>query len=129
MTESDAAVNDLNSATTYSWRVRATANGVDYGAWSPVWTFTTAPPVGVGELQAMSMQVYPNPVDELLNIKLSSAAQPARVEITDLRGSLVYEGTCAVATQIFVGHLSGGMYVVRVIQGEQIYTQHLHIAH
>jgi hypothetical protein len=129
MAQSEAAVDDLNSATTYYWRVRATANGVDYGEWSSVWSFTTARPVGVGEIQTPTIQLYPNPVDELLTIELSNTTVPARVEITDMRGSLVYNGTQANASRIFVGHLNGGMYVVRVIQGEQIYTQHLHIVH
>jgi uncharacterized delta-60 repeat protein len=128
-TQSDATVNDLNPATTYYWRVRATANGEDYGDWSAVWSFTTARPVGVGEIQAPTIQLYPNPADELLIIELSNTTVPARVEITDMRGSLVYEGTQANASQIFVGHLNGGMYVVRVMQGQHIFTQPIQIAH
>jgi hypothetical protein len=127
--QSDATVNDLNPATTYYWRVRATANGEDYGDWSAVWSFTTARPVGVGEIQVPTIQLYPNPADELLIIELSNTTVPARVEITDMRGSLVYEGTQANASQIFVGHLNGGMYVVRVMQGQHIFTQPIQIAH
>ena len=129
MTQSAAAVNDLNAATTYYWRVRATANGVDYGEWSSVWSFTTAQPVGVEEVQTPSIQLYPNPVDELLTVEFSNTALPARVEITDMRGSLVYEGTQANASRIFVGHLNGGMYVVRIMQGQHIFTQPIQVAH
>ena len=129
LTQSAAAVNDLNAATTYYWRVRATANGVDYGEWSSVWSFTTAQPVGVEEVQTPSIQLYPNPVDELLTVEFSNTALPARVEITDMRGSLVYEGTQANASRIFVGHLNGGMYVVRIMQGQHIFTQPIQVAH
>lgn len=129
MTQSAAAVNDLNAATTYYWRVRATANGVDYGEWSSVWSFTTARPVGVEEVQTPTIRLYPNPVDELLTVELSNTALPARVEITDMRGSLVYEGTQANASRIFVGHLNGGMYVVRIMQGQHIFTQPIQVAH
>lgn len=129
MTQSAAAVNDLNSATTYYWRVRATANGVDYGEWSSVWSFTTARPVGVWEIQTPTIRLYPNPVDELLTIELSNTALSARVEITDMRGSFVYEGTQANASRIFVGDLAGGMYVVRIIQGDHTHAQQLQVVH
>jgi len=126
---SDATVNALNPATTYYWRVRASANSVDYGNWSSVWSFTTASPVGVPDVQAPRFEMYPNPVNEILNINFLNTNEPVRVEITDMRGSLVYEATHGVATQFFVGHLAGGMYVVRIIQGDYTHTQQLQVVH
>lgn len=126
---SDATVDALNPATTYYWRVRASANGVDYGNWSSVWSFTTASPVDVIEAQVPRFEVYPNPVNETLTIKGLNTNEPVRVEITDMRGGLAYEGTHGVATQIFVGHLAGGMYVVRIMQGQHNFTQHIQVAH
>ncbi|MFZ4399741.1 MAG: T9SS type A sorting domain-containing protein [Bacteroidales bacterium] len=40
MSQSQAAISGLSSATVYYWRVRAT-NGIVFSAWSAVWNFTT----------------------------------------------------------------------------------------
>lgn len=69
--------------------------------------------VGVNDKETISATVYPNPASDAINIQ--SSAPIARVILTDLRGSIVYQSDAAgenlrIATDSFVN----GMYILRL---------------
>jgi len=67
----------------------------------------------------ISLKIYPNPADEILNLKLSSLkAQQVQISIVDLNGRVIntyqQEVSQNTAMQINLSHLQQGMYMIRV---------------
>jgi len=119
----------LDKAAQYYWRVKA-INGLDSSAWSSVWSFTTIPPVGIGEPGlAGKVSIYPNPVKDNLYVQLADKKSLSfNLIITDLLGKSVLNKDIVLENlneteQIDVSHLKDGIYMMRISEGENIYTR------
>jgi len=76
-------------------------------------------PVGVREWNLKpSFSVYPNPVDDYLNIDISSAFNPERVEILDMSGRLIMR--IPFDNRIYVSNLGTGIYLLRMLNEEGV---------
>jgi hypothetical protein len=67
------------------------------------------------------IQLYPNPANEMFNLKVSSlASETAVVKVTNIKGQVVYTGSMVDGqSQINVANLSEGVYVVSVNAGSK----------
>lgn len=86
----------------------------------------------VGNVQSPSLQVWPNPVMNVLNFKLTNQRQTFSVGLYDQHGRNVYEKTYQSALpegQIDIGNFSNGVYTLRVISNGEVLVQKLVIQH
>jgi len=105
----------LESFTDYDFYIRAKCDGV-FGDWSPKNTFTTGDLSyeDIKNVQSSSFEIYPNPVGELLTIKLNPAFDISNITITlfDLMGSVRY--TSGYKDNYNLSLLPTGTYIIRV---------------
>lgn len=75
---------------------------------------------GVEALE-QGIQLFPNPANDLFNLKVASlATEKAVVKVTNVKGQVVYSGALVDGkSQINVANLSEGMYVVSVNSGSK----------
>jgi hypothetical protein len=81
---------------------------------------------GIGEKSSLSVSVYPNPVSELMHIKLPAGEAAIAIELIDIRGKAVYSGTWVEGDEasIGVGDYASGIYLVRVVmKGERVVVE------
>ena len=121
----------LEKNTQYFWRVRA-VNGLDTSCWSPIWAFTTIPPVGIDDpVNDLQFNVYPNPVVSQLWIEASKPGDdPVRVSIHDILGKILVEQDLRFSNGIKtnsldLSNLANGIYMIRLDQGDQSITKKL----
>ena len=88
--------------------------------------------VNTNDLEAFSLQVYPNPVQNLLNLNFElDSSENMRAEIFDIQGKLVerlFDGqrSPGIHRLIFnLRHLSPGVYNLRLSNGEVSNNQKL----
>ena len=118
----------LEKNTTYYWRVRA-VNGLDSSCWSPSWSFTTIPPLGIDVPgNAIQINIYPNPVIDQVWVEVGhSGNDPVHVSIHDILGkslierNLILNGT--KTESLDVSKLANGIYLFKVIQAENSLTK------
>jgi len=80
---------------------------------SDVWNeFNTETITGVRKPQTTQIFVFPNPV--LDSFQIGGITENTLVKITDLNGRIVLQQVVSPNEQILVGHLSAGVYFVRV---------------
>lgn len=72
---------------------------------------------GIEEQSAAGISVYPNPVKDVLNVKLNSS-QHFTIEVYDATGQLVYKAEHMDDTAtVYTGQLARGLYSVRIDAG------------
>lgn len=78
--------------------------------------FTIGSPTGIDVLSTSKVNVYPNPVNDILNIEFIENTNVELITIADAQGKLVYsEGNFnAVKKQIDIGNFAQGLYVLKV---------------
>jgi PKD repeat protein len=71
----------------------------------------------ITEAEQLTLNVYPNPVEDLLHIDFNSELQQATIEITDVTGKIIWTGKdiSGTFTQADISKLSAGSYRIRVI--------------
>ncbi|MBP2616103.1 T9SS type A sorting domain-containing protein [Chryseobacterium jejuense] len=67
-----------------------------------------------------NFQVYPNPVNDILHIKLESREKLQKVSIYSMDGKLIFLGTDA---KMDLGTLSSGNYLVEIKTDKNVYTK------
>jgi hypothetical protein len=108
--------------TKYYWRVRG-KNGGGLGAWSEVWSFTTAAAGAVGDdpLRVSSFTCTPNPIGQTAEIDFVLSApslvsirvfNTLGVEVTTLVNDVFFSGTHTIEWQR--GGLPSGHYLLRL---------------
>jgi len=102
-----------------SARIWQNTNGINDGTshldFDYVWRSITIKEVSANieeTVKNCTVNIYPNPVFE--NFTISGITENALVKITDLNGRIVLQQTIAPNEQVLVGHLSAGIYFVRV---------------
>ena len=86
------------------------------------WTSGECDLNSVSENQKFELSVYPNPVNDILNLELTQTALYG-IELFDHQGRLVYsQRTLLSRCEIDMSELSSGAFVLRVLsdQGEQV---------
>lgn len=87
--------------------------GMDIGAFFD-WT------LGVDNLEAISMEIYPNPTSEKINISIEEY-QNAKLQIYNLLGKIVKTADITAAdTELNVASLNNGTYILRVVNGDKV---------
>ncbi len=80
--------------------------------------------LSVTALNALKLQVFPNPTRTSFTLSLqSSSKESVQIIVTDMVGKKLYQTTGSGSRQYTFGsEFSSGMYIVEVIQGKQIQT-------
>lgn len=116
--ESEFLLDDLITATTYYWRVRA-GDGSNFGDWSQTWSFITELGINVDETIKSTFETYPNPVVDQLYITSSEGISSVDVLITDLQGRIVLsEGRINEVSKIDLSSLLKGHYFLQILNEE-----------
>lgn len=121
-TTSAKTVANLLPGTTYYWKVRATNDGSNYGAWVGPWVFNTQDaPNGVLELTDTAVSVYPNPAVDVITLK-GNLVVGQLIAIYNQKGQIVHSHllTSLGNQEISVAGLSSGMYFLKV--GNEVVT-------
>jgi len=107
-----AEVSDLANDTEYFWRVLAT-NICGDSPLSDVFSFTTEDNLGVNDITIEGLVVYPNPVNNLMNVE---AAEPiTSIELINVLGqSLLLHLIDSNKARIDLSSLSAGNYFARI---------------
>jgi uncharacterized delta-60 repeat protein len=76
---------------------------------------------GINETETTTINVYPNPADD--KIFVTGIKGKANVEVFSVDGHSVWKGQCSNNDAIPVEGWSSGLYVMRVLTEEQLYTK------
>ena len=76
--------------------------------------------VGVGEIEAVEVIIYPNPASDVLTINTGNLKN-AQVELFDIAGrTLFHQKLTSSSSNIDVSDLANGIYICAVISGNQV---------
>jgi hypothetical protein len=64
---------------------------------------------------AVNVQVYPNPVNNQLNIEINGNSQPVNFQIINSTGAIIYNGILTQKTTLETTNFSPGIYLIRFI--------------
>lgn len=79
--------------------------------------FTKGDPLSVDELAEVAVSVYPNPVQEVLHIRLKNSNSPATIQLSDVSGREVFRtNATGTITEFPLTGLCQGVYVCRIEQ-------------
>lgn len=100
-----------------SWNFRVVYNGqtVNYP-----FTVSFATSVSSTEINATALKIYPNPVNNVLNISISQLIKQPIISITDLSGKTVYQKQFQQPSSKFfieLPHLPKGSYILLLMDG------------
>lgn len=126
-----APEEELGEITIFAAGVAANGNGNNGGDNGTAATLTVAQSTNVSslsglELLPIDMTVFPNPVKNVLNLELKSSVQGTyQMEILDLRGTVLASRQLDLDFETNrisenVDHLSPGIYLVRVTDGQKL---------
>jgi hypothetical protein len=79
----------LQQSSTYYWKVRA-LNSTDISPWSDTWSFTTETITKISENRQNSYQIYPNPANNYVVLKVLNEESQLSIKIVDSQGKLIY---------------------------------------
>jgi hypothetical protein len=73
--------------------------------------------VDVENIEVKGVKLYPNPVDEVLFVELPEEMplKSGRIEVLSITGSVLISGPLKRSSQLNVGALASGMYILRVV--------------
>lgn len=77
---------------------------------------------GIEEQSLNSVRIYPNPNRGLFQVAVSSPVANGRVYIFDLNGQILHEEAFAGNQQSLNVELSTGLYLLKITDGQQVYT-------
>jgi hypothetical protein len=125
----------LGTGTTWEWDVRCACSisPVDATPWSVKGSFSV-PVLRQSDLSE-AMQAWPNPVDDLLQVRYeASAAGRITVRMTDLTGRSVLETITSVdaginSLSLQTASLPAGHYLLQVVDGQGVAIQAVHVEH
>lgn len=120
----------LQSGQAYQWRVRCacSTNPLIIGPWSTYEFFTFGAAAKTNTENEFAWQLYPNPVEEELNISIDNARAGSYVfRIFDLQGRNIMSQNTFVEeyfnTRIDVNGVEDGMYILEMSNGVSSYTK------
>lgn len=108
-------ITNLVNNTTYEFAIKVRASGE-----FSVYDITTATPstsLGIEELSNNVVSFYPNPVNDVVNIKLDESF---KAKLFDINGKLILEVNNK--KQIDISFLTSGMYFLKIESEDKIYS-------
>ncbi|NJK87344.1 MAG: T9SS type A sorting domain-containing protein [Bacteroidales bacterium] len=81
-------------------------------------------PSGLGEVSETRINVYPNPVKDVLYIDFSNGSEKITFELFDICGNVVREGVVN-QNKIELSELKSGMYILRMNIGHESCIQRI----
>ncbi|HLV13983.1 MAG TPA: endonuclease [Xanthomarina sp.] len=87
------------------------------------WTCYT-PTIGIDDFTLIDLAIYPNPVDNNLNIQFKGSDK-IQVEIFDILGKKVFNRTLQQSQNIPLENLKSGIYIMKLTQGNSTITKKL----
>jgi hypothetical protein len=118
-TNTSLSVTGLAASTTYYYSAVA-VNDVCSSA-AVTGSFTTNPTSGTDDFGKKSLTVYPNPAGAVLNVQ--AGENISRLVLVNLLGQTILEQTASnTQTQLNLGHVAAGTYILRVTAGNKITT-------
>jgi len=132
-----------NHSTEQTYRVHTSGLGFDIqthwlraedfetGCFDTAWItviFSFAQCTGLAELDQNAFEIYPNPGNGLVNLRITSIQGDVQLEVLDLNGQLKYQESYSIASEestlpIDLTNLSDGFYMIRLIGDDFIYTE------
>jgi hypothetical protein len=106
--------------------VKADISSDGYIFWSDTFSILVREPVSIEDIREPLTRIYPNPIENILNIELNNADnQPLKIEIFTVTGEVIYQKDYKNIAAHFVEQvdLSGcakGIYLVKVKQDRTI---------
>ena len=78
--------------------------------------------------EIVEVKLYPNPINEFLNIELINSNEKVVLSIIDIKGSIIYTAQFGslkgnINERINLSQLEGGVYLIRIKSGEEIITR------
>ena len=115
--------NELLEETVYYWRISTT--NICGTTFSDVFRFTTTFESKVIELGNESLEIYPNPVSDVLTIKTSGPLFDVGINVYSLRGEKVFSDRIFIEYEhsLILNDLSPGVYIV-LISKDQSFISH-----
>jgi len=95
-------------------------------AWTPdevvdVWEEFCASLLDIKKTPAIKTSIYPNPVNDILNISIEENFNKSEIQVFDLLGRVVHEiNNPEILNSMDVSHLKEGIYLVKIIQDGKI---------
>lgn len=121
----------LSANTTYDWRVYSNCSltevsGFSYGQFTTSESGTTATKATATATEVnvdpkFTINLFPNPAGDQLNVWIEGIQKKADIKVYDLMGKLVMQQASSsnTLTQINISKLTGGFYLVKVNDGKE----------
>ena len=80
---------------------------------------------GIADVSLIHLQVYPNPAENVLNIRAENLTEDVQIELRDELGRmllLLNERSSVINEQIDLSKFSAGMYLLVIRSNARIYT-------
>jgi predicted RNase H-like nuclease len=107
---SQATINGLTSNQTYYWRV-AVLNTNSQSAWSTVWAFATGATLAHETLWMDNIQILPNPVVDVFEIRLPENTSNITYSLFNAYGQMIKKGNLeSLQTLISISDYPSGVY-------------------
>ncbi len=111
---SQVTINGLTLNQTYYWRV-AIRNTYSQSAWSNVWAFATGASLSNDTAWIGNIQIFPNPVIEVLKIQLPENTTPLFYFIFNAYGQMLQQGIIESSkATISMSKFPSGVYFLRL---------------
>lgn len=109
----------------YFWKINA---GGDCGMnSSDIFTFTTEDFNNINELEIEGLNIYPNPVSDLLFIEMNEENASFQAEILNIQGQVILEKTLQNTQNIDVTDFAKGVYWVKIFNNDGLVTKKITI--
>ncbi|NOQ76068.1 MAG: T9SS type A sorting domain-containing protein [Crocinitomix sp.] len=83
----------------------------------------------IDELSNLSVVLYPNPTQGIVNVKLGALNGQAMITVLDLKGSIVYQKSTATLTeQIDLSAVENGIYFIQVATENAVITKKITVS-
>ncbi len=82
--------------------------------------------IGINNIAKYSFKVYPNPAKEILHIDLQNTTKQYGFQIIDMTGKIIFnQSILNNKTEIDISNFSTGIYLIRLVNNNEIYTERL----
>lgn len=93
----------------------ATTTSIGFPNAKWVMTITGSNNLGITEvINSRQLQIYPNPVKDVLNFKMDKGLNAESIEVYDMSGKLIPMKTTKAVTSVNVSNLTKGNYILKV---------------
>ena len=97
-----------------------------WGSYNQLKSLSTSSDVTVNQFKGFT--IYPNPVNQFINVSCLQTDDVKEIEIIDVSGKVLLERSMQSNNfTLSVGHLEEGMYIIRVMSGKKMYSQKLYV--